>query len=99
MAALKKEHSGRRQQTDCDGVMAVGVAEGERVRINTPLENHYSVYCVTSLQEEDTEQGLRMLSVYMCVGVCVYVFVRVRWSWGVLGRLTENKRQVGRMGD
>lgn len=46
------------------------------LRINTPLENHYSAYYVTSSCLRDT-RGVNSVCVLVCVSVC--------WSWGSSG--------------
>lgn len=61
-------------------------------RINTPLENHYSVYYVTSSFLCRTRRPSRAYEclVWLCV-CCVFVWW---WSLGYYKSLSENKRQV-----
>lgn len=61
----------------------------EILRINMPLENHSSVYYVTSfLCRTRTPNTAYECLVWLCVGLCVIVVM------GGFKRLTENSRQV-----
>lgn len=61
----------------------------EILRINMPLENHSSVYYVTSfLCRTRTPNTAYECLVWLCVGLCVIVVI------GGFKRLTENSRQV-----
>lgn len=66
---------------------------GEMAGINMALENHYSVYYVTSFLCRTGRQS----RAYKCLAWLRVGFVRAAAVVGVLKNLTENTRRAGRL--